>query len=329
MNPRREAIDRLGDRYDARVLEPSPPAVTEEPFADDPVAPGDTAPCKQLVSPVTNADLTWDELARDDPALADWCATRWLGAWRPLPPLTDSDRLTDTRRAWHAVAEHVVAPARHAVTGKIGLRFSRHGFGTPFFSPSGGREPGDDRQVRVEGVNLVTDANKTRWAILANLGAAANLVRIEPGAPTDVYTPTTPCDPDEPLRLDARSTELLAAWFGFGASVLEQLRAESGPDVDPSRVQLWPEHFDLAVDVGDEARGRRGTFGASPGDDAHPAPYLYVTQWTPDGDVAADPFWNDRSFAGASLGYEELLPADDQREAALTFLRRGRDLLRG
>ena len=41
-DPRQEAFDRLGGRYEVRVLEPSPPAVDEEPwFADDPAAPGD------------------------------------------------------------------------------------------------------------------------------------------------------------------------------------------------------------------------------------------------------------------------------------------------
>ena len=39
VDPRREAFDRVGGRYDVRVLEPSPPAVNEAPwFADDPIA---------------------------------------------------------------------------------------------------------------------------------------------------------------------------------------------------------------------------------------------------------------------------------------------------
>jgi len=39
-NPRAEAEDRLGGRYQARVLEPSPPTVRDGPwFADDPLAP--------------------------------------------------------------------------------------------------------------------------------------------------------------------------------------------------------------------------------------------------------------------------------------------------
>ena len=39
-NPRAEAEDILGGDYEARVLEPSPPAVTEDPWTDDPVEPG-------------------------------------------------------------------------------------------------------------------------------------------------------------------------------------------------------------------------------------------------------------------------------------------------
>ena len=50
VDARKEAFDRVGGRFDARVLEPSPPAVTVPPwFADDPVAPdpgaGPASPC--------------------------------------------------------------------------------------------------------------------------------------------------------------------------------------------------------------------------------------------------------------------------------------------
>jgi hypothetical protein len=109
--------------------------------------------------------------------------------------------------------------------------------------------------------------------------------------------------------------------------VLEAVRAEAARPVDdPSLVQLWPEHFDLGVDLGAEGAGRRGTFGASPGDDAHPEPYLYVTHWS---EVPADRYWNDTAFAGASLSYREIVSAADQRGEALAFLRAGRAVLSG
>ncbi|MGH9278095.1 MAG: hypothetical protein ACRD12_08315, partial [Acidimicrobiales bacterium] len=65
MNPRAEAQARVGDAYEARVLEPSPPAVNEAPwFADDPVvSEGSGRPC---VSPV-GGDQTWDAWLTDHP----------------------------------------------------------------------------------------------------------------------------------------------------------------------------------------------------------------------------------------------------------------------
>jgi hypothetical protein len=78
-------------------------------------------------------------------------------------------------------------------------------------------------------------------------------------------------------------------------------------------VQLWPEHFDIAVDFGDDSAARRANFGGSPGDAGHEEPYLYVGPWQPQ----AGTFWNE-SF-GASLSYRQLLAAEDQRGLALEF----------
>lgn len=320
VGPRQEAQARLDSlepgRYEARVLEPSPPPVTEGPwFADDPVAPAPRS-ARTLVSPVSNGDVTWDELARDAPTLRPWCAERWLGAWPVLQPVADADALAATRGAWHRLAEHVLAPARHRVTGKIGLRSTRRGFGTPFLD-------GPERQLRVEDAALVVVGAEDRRVPTDTLRVAAAAAGLDPRADTGVYEPATSADPDAPLRIDAVAASRLGDWFGFGASVLEELRA-AAPDGAATRVQLWPEHFDLSVDLGDEAAGQRGTFGASPGDDTHPLPYLYVTHWA---SVPDDPFWDDAAFAGAGLGYAALLGTADQRDAALAFFRRGRAVL--
>jgi hypothetical protein len=272
IDPRAEAFARVGGRFEVRVLEPSPPTVREEPwFADDPVT---VEPRSRrdlpLLSPVPGAgvDITWDELARREPDLADWCADRWLGAWRPLPPLPPIADYVKARAALHDLAVSQVSPARQAANGKIGLRYTRRGFGTPFF--------GDDEQVRVDAADH--------------------------GVP------------------------FLGEWYGFACSVLEELRAEGArADPPPSRVQLWPEHFDLSVDLGDETADTKGTFGASPGDADHPEPYLYVTHWAET--VADDPFWNATSFAGATLPLGALVAAPDERAAALDFFRRGRRVL--
>jgi hypothetical protein len=303
MNARREAWDLLGGEYDVRVLEPSPPAVTVPPwFADDPLAGPYGV---RLVTPVSGLGRSWDELTRERPALAGFCADRWLGAWHRLAPLPRA--FVATRRSLHALAEHVVGAARYAANGKIGLRYTRRGFGTPYF--------GTGRQIRVEAGRLVIDgASHTP----ATLGEAATLAGIPLGMPPDVYGPTTPAAPDTHLPVNPAAAEALGAWFGFAWSVLEQLRFDGRP-LTPGRVQLWPEHFDPALDLGEESAGRRASFGASPGDDAHPEPYLYVSPWQ----RRTGAFWADATFGGASLTYGALLAADDQRQAALAFFRQG------
>jgi hypothetical protein len=301
MNARAEAYERLEGRYETCVLEPSPPAVASGPwFADDPAARGEVPAGRTVVSPVGTGDLRWDDLASTDPKLAEWCADRWLGAYRRLGPAPA--KLVPTRISLHRLAEQVVSPARRKANGKIGLRYTRGGFGTPFFGP--------DVQVRVRGAELVVeDATGERAAAITTLDAAADHIGRDL-LPDDVQLDR------EPLDVDPASAAFLGDWYGFGASVLEELRASAGADADPSRVQLWPEHFDLAVELGSETKGARAAYGLSPGDDNHPEPYLYVAPW-----VAPEPdeLWQATGFSGAELPYAELLDAPDQRETALAF----------
>jgi hypothetical protein len=327
VNPLEEARARVGDGYDVRVLEPSPPAVTREPFADDPLERGEVAAGSTLVAPYETGvpgDLMWDALVRErgasDPDLAAWCGARALGAWSAPPAVPTHDVLVGTRLALHALAEHVLCPARYLVNGKIGLRFTRGGFGTPFF--------GTDEQVRVEGSTLVytASAGETRTEV-TTLGAAASAVGVVAGAP-DLFVAATPLDLDAQLALDPDAVSVFGWWFGFATSVLAQLRADllSNPDgaAAPSLIQIWPEHFDASSDLGDADAGQRANFGASPGDEAHPEPYLYVGPWNVPAEPH-DPFWNE-SF-GASLPYAALAAAPDARAVALAFFREGRDRL--
>ena len=186
------------------------------------------------------------------------------------------------RLALHRLAEDVISPARKAATGRIGLRALPGGFGTPPF--------GDGEQLRVEGTELV---------------------RVGPGGAES--------DAREPVAgVSAEAATLLAEWFALGASVLLELRAGAAPAADASPVQLWPEHFDIAVELGAEARGARAAYGFSPGDEAHPEPYVYVSTWTPQ---PPGPLWNATSFPGAELSYASLLAVEDPRAATLAFLR--------
>ncbi|MEY2476145.1 MAG: hypothetical protein QOG87_1460 [Actinomycetota bacterium] len=301
------------------MLVPSPPAVNDPPwFADDPVDASDRTGDKPVVSPVLNGDITWDDLARDEPDLAPWCAQRWLGAWRrlPEPPL----EVQRTRVGLHTLAEWIVSPARAAANGKIGLRWTYGGFGTPFFSIDG-----RDRQVRVDGIELVVDHGENeRRTDLTTLAVAADLAVAELGA-AKAYTPTTEPDDAAPALVEAMGTAFFSDWFGFATSVLEQLRFEATPDEGASRLQIWPEHFDMAFEQGAESAGRRAGYGCSPGDADHPLPYAYVVPW---GEVPDDPYWAEPHFRGAAFAWEAIAAAEDQRAAVLDFFRRGRDLMR-
>ena len=276
-DPRREAFKRLGGAYDVRVLEPSPPAVAEGPwFADDPVADARGDEGRPVVSPVSDGNVSWSDLVEDEPELAAWCAERWLAAYRRLGPVPAG--AVETRLALHKLSEEVISPARERANGKIALRFTLGGFGTPFF--------GDDEQIRVEGNELI---------------------RVSRGG-----------EDRERLDVDPQASRFLGDWYGFTASVLEELRT-GAPDLEPSRVQLWPEHFDMATELGSEAAGERAGFGGSPGDELHEEPYLYVVPWVPE--RAQGELWNATAFNGAELSYRELIAADDQREFALEFFR--------
>jgi hypothetical protein len=302
-NPRAEAFARLGGRYQALVLEPSPPAVNDPPwFADDPVSRSDAPPDRLVVSPVATGDLRWEELAAQDEDLAEWCAERWLAAFRRLEPAPDS--LERSRLALHRLTEELISPARAKANGKIALRYTRGGFGTPFF--------GDDVQIRVVGDELIVErAGHERAAKISTLAAAAEHIG------RDLLPDDLVLD-DAPLEIDPAAARLLGDWYGLACSVLETLRAEAGERTDPSRVQLWAEHFDLAVELGSEDGGQRAGYGCSPGDDHHPEPYLYVVPWVA---PAPSELWQAKGFNGAELSYADLLRVDDQRTLALEFFR--------
>lgn len=184
-----------------------------------------------------------------------------------------SDVLVATRVALHAVAEHVVAAALHSWNGRIGLRATPGGFGTPVV---------DGRQVRIDGLDLVVvGAAGERRAPLTTLAAAADHVGVALGAPEGVYAVvTSAAAPDARLTLDAGAATTIADWFALVAAALRTVAPEAP-------AQLWPEHFDLATTVAEV------NLGGSPGDDQHDEPYLYVGPWAlppPPGDPWNEPW---------------------------------------
>ena len=337
----------------AYVLEPSPPAVSVPPhFADDPTVPGSGCPGDhagrpvsdglagtQAVTPTSGGEVTWKELAVEGGDLADFARERWLGPWRRLGPLPDDyvPRLQDA----HRLAYAVVAEARRQANGKFGLRYTAGGFGTPFFA-----RDGRDTQVRVaEGQIIVQSGDEARTVPIESLSSAAVHCGVRPSTEAAEHDSPPLGDLQQPLMVDAELTAFLGDWFGFSLSVLEELRLTPGAR-DVGRTQLWPGHFDPAVEItagdpddgpvgsaadatvgaaSDDGVRRRATYGASPGDQNNPAPYLYVGPWG--GVDAADDYWGAESFSGAVLGYEALLAAPGQRLAALEFFTAGYERL--
>ena len=247
----------------------------------------------------------WVEV--DPGGLAEGQVTTVVARLKALP-----DGYAETRSALHRLAAHVLAPARKAATGRIGLRATPGGFGTPVF--------GTGDRLRVEGASLVRERNGEVSSIATtSLAAAAAFAGAElspdPGIGSD---PPPLGDPEAPLPISRAAALALAAWFGFSAGLLEEFRRELDASGHAcSEVQLWPEHFDLGCNI------EGVNFGCSPGDSHATEPYVYVGPWNTDG-LPDGGFWN-ASF-GAVLPYRDLLAATDGREAALSFLRRGAEL---
>jgi hypothetical protein len=217
----------------------------------------------------------------------------------PLPA-----RFADTVGELHRLAVYVVSPAQRLVNGEIVMRACAGGFATFEF---------DGRTVAVDGDELVVDGVKHPITTLRSAAAAA-------GIETDVgqqelFDVPPHGDLDEPLRVDAGATRALGEWYAYASAVLEDMRAAAGASDAASPVRIWPEHFDAAMDMGDEAAGRRATYGGSPGDGRHEEPYLYVSPWS----GRVDRFFDDPGFRGASCTLTQLrgLPPG----AGLEFLR--------
>ena len=219
-----------------------------------------------------------------------------------LGPLSDS--FSDTRRALHRIAEQVVAPARKP-HNEIALRQTPGGFGTPPFE-----HEGRGLQVTVAGAEIVVEEEgaERRTAIESVAQAAAFVGE-------DLFPDGMPAD-STPLAINPADAARLGELYAFGRGVLEALLANLSPADEPSEVILWPEHFDIAIEAGPEKLGRRATYGVSPGDEDHDEPYVYVAPWQAQ---TSGGIWNATGFAGAELGYADLLAADDPDSVVADF----------
>ena len=226
----------------------------------------------------------------------------------PLP-----EQFAETCDALHRLAVYVISPAQRLVNGEIILRATPGGFSTfPF----------DGRVVGVDGAELVVDGVRHP---IGSLRAAARIAGIEPDTGQQKQFDVPPHgDLDAPLAVDGEAARALGVWFAFATAVLEAIRADAGARDDASIVRIWPEHFDAAIDMGDESAARRATYGASPGDGHHAEPYLYASPWA----GRIDPFFDDASFRGAACTYAQLIASPDPEAAGIAFLREARALVR-
>ncbi len=212
------------------------------------------------------------------------------------------EALAVTRRSLHGVAELVLAGPQYRATGRLRLRVVPVGFATtekPEFRSDG---------LEVAGLGVIAGINgRSPRAIAEELGLTA-------GRPEGAYGDGSGVDPDETLIVDPDQAAIIIGALVRGQDALIAFaRAESLASAQataPTPV-LWPEHFDVAISVGDV------TYGVSPGDGFSGEPYAYVGASRPA--AGDDAFWN--APFGAARPLAELPDAT----AVTGFFARGRD----
>lgn len=202
-----------------------------------------------------------------------------------------SATLIGTRRQLHGIAECLLAGPEYRATGEIALRIVPGGFGT-----TAGPE------IRLEGLALVH--GDRRVPAEGTFGDLADGLGVEFGAPENLYSDGSGAQHDTVVDLDPDAARLIVDWFALSDAALRTLE----PDQQPT---LWPEHFDVAILLDDRS------YGSSPGDDFHPTPYAYISEYDHD----ENPFWN--APFGALRDAAEFSSID----GLIAFWREGRALL--
>ena len=198
-----------------------------------------------------------------------------------------------TRRSLHAVAEHVLAGPQYAATGTIRLRVVPGGFATTAgldLRVAGGSLVGPGPDVPIDGLTPRT---------------LAGAVGVEPQPLGEVFADASDVGLDDDLSVDEVDARVLLDALGLGDAGLRLF----APGTEPV---LWPEHFDVAIAVGEV------NYGVSPGDGYLAVPYAYVAPWAP---PATDEFW--AAPFGSVRPMADLADAD----AVRAFFTEGRDRL--
>ena len=205
----------------------------------------------------------------------------------------DPAALVVTRRRLHGIAECLMAGPQRRAGGRITLRVTPGGFATTG-APA----------LRLDGADLVVGESR-RVAVAGTFAELADALGVDFGAPPDAYPDGSEASATDDVSLDAASARLIQDWYLLADAALRVLAPRQTPI-------LWPEHFDVAILVDDVS------YGASPGDGFHPAPYAYVSSGGHDG----SDFWN--APFGAIRSHEQMRNIDD----LVTFWRAGQALLK-
>lgn len=130
-----------------------------------------------------------------------------------------------------------------------------------------------------------------------------------------------------PFQLDSlRGAKELTKYYHNTYLLLRELKQNFASS---SNINIWPHHFDMAMDVllrdtGDPETNTQISLGLSPGDDQFDNPYLYVNCW-PHVDTENLPqlsnnaIWISEDWTGAVLLAKHLQASKDQESTAKTF----------
>ena len=200
--------------------------------------------------------------------------------------------LAATRRRLHGIGECLMAGPQRRAGGRFTLRVTPAGFATTG-SPA----------LRVDGTEIVVDESR-RVAIAGTFADMADALGVDFGPPPDAYPDGSRASAADDTSLDTVSARLIQDWYLIADAALRVMAPRQTPI-------LWPEHFDVAILLEDNS------YGASPGDGFHAAPYAYVSSANHDD----SDFWN--APFGAIRSHGQIHGIDD----LVTFWSAAQDLL--
>lgn len=168
-----------------------------------------------------------------------------------------------TRASLHGIAELLLAGPQYREQGTIRLRVLPGAIAT-IAAPDLRAD-----HLKVQGPSTAVEV---RGATYAELGSRLGVVA---GAPEGLYEGGSGAHPSDRPELDPHTAQVLLEALDRGDQSLRRF----APDRIPV---LWPEHFDVAVTLGEV------NYGVSLGDEFLDEPYMYVGPFKP----RTGPFWN-------------------------------------